>query len=383
MYDQKDYVNFKTEVDIDEKGFSVYNYISLGELISTVNKDYLESLNLLNIPFAILTIVIGYVSYETGFYEYLLILFTAMYGLTFIYLIVRLIHRTYKFSLVTNIIYTKKGLVLGNEIHHYKDDTKLNKLLWDYQELFDEYLSRPSKLSQKVQILKENLTNRVKNNYDVALRLSDEVDGKLAIASLVLLSIYTISIFIFYYLGLLLGFILFFILISFIKLYFFINKSTELRIKNKVTKIDKEIEDLNKIYLDLNSKIEEFKDGEISDLSKKVENEFNSFYKKINDVLIQKDKLKIIIENSIYKDFIDFPHFALYVKNHFNKPLEKMIHLLEDYEKKIILQIQEVSKSLENIDSKEKYQVEVKLINLQTIKKNLDLHLNQLRASLQ
>jgi hypothetical protein len=45
------YHNEETEKEILEKGFSVYSYISLDELLLTVRKDYLEILSKINIPF--------------------------------------------------------------------------------------------------------------------------------------------------------------------------------------------------------------------------------------------------------------------------------------------------------------------------------------------
>ena len=42
--------------------------------------------------------------------------------------------------------------------------------------------------------------------------------------------------------------------------------------------IDDKIKNLNNIYEDLKAKIDTFKDGEISNLSKKMDSELNSFY---------------------------------------------------------------------------------------------------------
>ena len=39
----KDYLNQEIKEEIEKKGFSIYNYISLKELLLTVNKDW-ESL---------------------------------------------------------------------------------------------------------------------------------------------------------------------------------------------------------------------------------------------------------------------------------------------------------------------------------------------------
>jgi hypothetical protein len=51
-----DYINENTKKEIKQKGFSVYNYISLEELILTARKDFLEILSKINIVFLIITI---------------------------------------------------------------------------------------------------------------------------------------------------------------------------------------------------------------------------------------------------------------------------------------------------------------------------------------
>ena len=43
----KDYLNQEIKEEIEKKGFSIYNYISLKELLLTVNKDYLWIINIL------------------------------------------------------------------------------------------------------------------------------------------------------------------------------------------------------------------------------------------------------------------------------------------------------------------------------------------------
>src|SRR5574344_1296781 len=104
----KDYLNQEIKEEIEKKGFSIYNYISLKELLLTVNKDYLSAITALNIPFMILFVAVGFISYVSEDYEYFIYMLSSIYGLIFIYLIFKLSYRTYKFSQITNILYTKK-----------------------------------------------------------------------------------------------------------------------------------------------------------------------------------------------------------------------------------------------------------------------------------
>ncbi|WP_418184704.1 hypothetical protein ACNSOS_06885 [Aliarcobacter vitoriensis] len=372
----KDYLNQEIKEEIEKKGFSIYNYISLKELLLTVNKDFLAfvaSENYTHILIALSMIFILPLAFvihlfvtqsKLGLLLTMLVFYTFVYIAIFIYLIIKLLFRTYKFSKITNILYTKKGLIIDNKIFNYEEDSKLKNLLLDYEKLFDEYLSKPSKLSENINILKKNISDDHKN--------SKEKDW-----------FSHTFIFIFYYLGIILGFFFFFIFFFFISLYFKINKSVELKIKDNMTIIDDKIKKLDEIYHLLNNQISTFKDGKISNLSKKIDKNMNKFYENINTVLTQKNLLTKIIEQSIYKDFIDFEYLAFYIKTQFNKPLNDVIKLMSDYKSKVDNQIDEIKNYLKNSNEKENYQVEQKLINLQTIQKNISMYLNKLKMSLQ
>lgn len=125
-----------------------------------------------------------------------------------------------------------------------------------------------------------------------------------------------------------------------------------------------------------------FNKGEIFDLSKHIEDEYNEFYQKINKIIDHKDKLKDIIQSSTYKDFIDFPVFVVYLRDQFNKPLDEMIQLLKTYQKKVSTQLEEAKQAFKNTNAKERYQIETKIINLETIYKNITKHLEQLKISI-
>ena len=372
----KDYLNQEIKEEIEKKGFSIYNYISLKELLLTVNKDYLWIINILTIPLFIFFIAIIYASFTDYFIPSVII----VYSLIFIYLIIKLLFRTYKFSQITNILYTKKGLIIDNKIFHYEEDKELKDLLLNYEKIFDEYLSKPSRISENIKYLRKNIVNNFKKIFNFIS--GGERGNGLPIAFIVLV-FYSITTFVLYYIGFILGFFLFFIFSFFINLYFKINKSTELKIKDNMTIIDNKLKKLDEIYLLLSKQIGTFQNGEISNLSNKIDKDMNIFYENINNILTYQDNLKNIIEQSIYKDFIDFEYLAFYIKTQFNKPLNDVIKLMSDYKSKVDNQIDEIENYLKNSNEKENYQVEQKLINLQTIQKNISMYLNKLKMSLQ
>ena len=371
----KDYLNKEIREEIEKKGFSIYNYISLKELLLTVNKDYLWIINILNIPLFIIFIIIIH-----SFISYFIPSIIITYSLIFIYLIGKLSFRTYKFSQITNILYTKKGLIIDNKIFHYEEDKELKDLLLNYEKIFDEYLSKPSRISENIKYLRKNIVNNFKKIFNFIS--GGERGNGLPIAFIVLV-FYSITTFVLYYIGFILGFFLFFIFSFFINLYFKINKSTELKIKDNMTIIDNKLKKLDEIYLLLSKQIGTFQNGEISNLSNKIDKDMNIFYENINNILTYQDNLKNIIEQSIYKDFIDFEYLAFYIKTQFNKPLNDVIKLMSDYKSKVDNQIDEIENYLKNSNEKENYQVEQKLINLQTIQKNISIYLNKLKMSLQ
>lgn len=371
----KDYLNHEIKEEIYKKGFSIYNYISLKELLLTVNKDYLWIINILNIPLFIIFIIIIH-----SFISYFIPSIIITYSLIFIYLIGKLSFRTYKFSQITNILYTKKGLIIDNKIFHYEEDKELKDLLLNYEKIFDEYLSKPSRISENIKYLRKNIVNNFKKIFNFIS--GGERGNGLPIAFIVLV-FYSITTFVLYYIGFILGFFLFFIFSFFINLYFKINKSTELKIKDNMTIIDNKLKKLDEIYLLLSKQIGTFQNGEISNLSNKIDKDMNIFYENINNILTYQDNLKNIIEQSIYKDFIDFEYLAFYIKTQFNKPLNDVIKLMSDYKSKVDNQINEIENYLKNSNEKENYQVEQKLINLQTIQKNISIYLNKLKMSLQ
>ena len=371
----KDYLNKEIREEIEKKGFSIYNYISLKELLLTVNKDYLWIINILNIPLFIIFIIIIH-----SFISYFIPSIIITYSLIFIYLIGKLSFRTYKFSQITNILYTKKGLIIDNKIFHYEEDKELKDLLLNYEKIFDEYLSKPSRISENIKYLRKNIVNNFKKIFNFIS--GGERGNGLPIAFIVLV-FYSITTFVLYYIGFILGFFLFFIFSFFINLYFKINKSTELKIKDNMTIIDNKLKKLDEIYLLLSKQIGTFQNGEISNLSNKIDKDMNIFYENINNILTYQDNLKNIIEQSIYKDFIDFEYLAFYIKTQFNKPLNDVIKLMSDYKSKVDNQINEIENYLKNSNEKENYQVEQKLISLQTIQKNISMYLNKLKMSLQ
>ncbi len=331
MFFSKKYVNPEIEADIQEKWFSVYNYISLDELLMTVQRDYLSILSVINIPFWIISIIIGFIN--IGFLLGFLIF---VYWIIFISLCIKLVMRSYYFLKISDVVYTKKGIILGQSLYTYGDDTILVKKLWEYEWMFDEFLSKPSKIKQIIRQKKTQLLDGSKRTGEKALDLVSNLwrdAWELAIPMMLSYAIYVALLYIFYYLGYFFWIVLFYGVNIFLKIILFFKKNTEVKIKQKIEGIEENFIVMKKIDTLLSHKISNFKDWEISSIAGFVEKNFSNFYWEILGVLEERKKLLKIIKDSEYKDFIDFEVLERYIKNNFNKPVKEMVNMLSKFEK--------------------------------------------------
>lgn len=362
------YTNEKIEKNIKDKWFSVYNYISINELLSTLQRDYLSILSKINTVFAILTIIIWYISFETNNFWLLLWFLLLLYWLIFLYLIIKLLSRLYSFLLISDIIYTHKWIILWNRLYDYKKDSKeIDLMLIRYEEDFDEYLSKESRISNVIATKKTTLTSKIIDDWWKILKESSDFwseSAKFMIIVFLLYILYWISLFIFYYIWYIIWFLIFLIFWWIIKLILFFRKNIEIKIKHKIEELDDSFIKMDKTYQLINKKVNNFKWWEISDISLFIWNNFNYFYSKILFVYNEKQKLFNIIEKSKYKEFIDFQLLQKYINSNFNKPVNDMISLLNKYEKILNNWINELAKNDLNWNFKKKELILQNQLNL-------------------
>ncbi len=369
------YLNDKIEKEVKEKGFSVYNYISLKELILTARKDFLGILSKINIALMVITIILWIISYYSSLFFILPVFLFIIFFLIFLYIFIKLIFRTKLFLYISNVVYTKTGLMISDDYLYYsKDKKKLDKKLKKYEAIFDEYLSRSSNLKEVIsKKKKEVLDESVKTSWSIVKWMtskrigSSRKTGWAVLIVIVSLILYVMSLYIFYYLW---YFVLYFLwkIYSFI-LWFFISfkNKIELKIKNRTLWIEQKLDKMNIIYKVLKNKIDNFKDWEISDIWNFTEDKFSDFYNQIDLVLKDVKDLKFLIETSKYSNVIDFNIFKTYLKKKFNAPVKDMVWLLEVYEKLLNKQILEF-KRLNNNTQKQ----ELDINNIEILDKNLE-----------
>lgn len=228
---------------------------------------------------------------------------------------------------------------MGKEFFSFTQEKLLEKKLLVYEKKFLEYLWAKSILSEYIAWKRKDLLSPIKNKKtisqfqkvikEISKWWSDQGDmWRILIPAIISFIVYVIFLYIFYWIG-------YVFWIVFVKIYtlvlravLYFKKNIEQKIKSKVEKIDENITKMNSVYILLDKKMLEFSDGEISDISKFTETQFENFYTEIFTVYKSKEDLENTINTSQYKDFIDFKVFEKYLKSSFNKPINSMISML-------------------------------------------------------
>jgi len=342
MLFQKKYINQKIDTEIKEKWFCVYEYVTLKELFLTVQRDYLEILSKINLPFGIVTIILWVIWYISGSFLLFIWFIFWIYLIIFGILAVKLAFRAYYFLKITDVVYIENWIILWDELHSYKDEKKILEKLEEYEEMFEEFLSKPSKINKIIEKRKrENLENNLDlawNNLEWILNLGEDAI-KLAIPVMLSHFIYVALLYFFYYFWYFFWIIIYFLVNIILKIILNFTKNKEVKIKWRIEDIDNSFSNMKKIDKILSHKINNFKDWEISDISKNIEKNFSNFYTEVIFIFNQKKKLFNLIENSHFKDFINFEKLEKYLKNNFNKPVLDMISMLEKFENLLEKQI--------------------------------------------
>ncbi len=340
---RREYVNPEIEKEIEEKGFSVYNYISLKELFLTVQRDYLEILSIINLPFWIITIVLWVIWYLWETFSLFFYFLFFSYIIIFIILAVKLILRAYYFMKITDVVYTENWIILWNELYKYNDEDNLFKKLSEYSDMFEEFLSKPSSLRKIIRMKKKWILDENWNLLSNSVEITSDFWKdwvQLAIPVVISQFIYIIFLYLFYYFWYFFWIIIFSIINVFLKIILKFSKNKEVAIKWKLEDIDSSFKNMSKIEKILSNKISNFKSWEISDISSSVDKNFSNFYSEVIFIFNEKKKLFNLIKKSKFKDFVNFEKLEKYLKNNFNKPVLEMISMLEKFRKLLEKQIE-------------------------------------------
>jgi len=317
--------------EISKKGFVVYHYISFFELMQTVKRDYLEIVSIINIPMIIFSGIIGIISPFMIVY-----ILPVIYFCIFLFLLWKMFWRTQKYIYISRVIFTEKKILIGEDVLDYIEGWKDGSILSQYEDEFDEYLTRDSQISSVIRKQEKIFKKQLQKIFSSIKYLDrDTRDSKVGLAIIFAVYIYGISLFLFYYLGIFLGYIFFGIFAGILQVFLFFSQKIEIKIKSSVEDLERNIQALRRTESMLARKLENFSEGEISDISEFVGEKFSYFYSLIYEILQKQKKLEKIIQNSDYQKFINFQKFSQYIKTEYNKPVSQMIKMLEKFSQKI------------------------------------------------
>lgn len=154
------YPTAEIEAEVREKGFFVYDYISLRELLLTVKADYLSYHGILifYVSFCTLLFSLGGIAAflqsildPSLFWELLeligpalFVIFLVSYGFIFVFILLELFERTTYFFLLRNIVFTTKNTILGSKIYSRREKGKLHKDMKEWENSFYEKIGGTS-----------------------------------------------------------------------------------------------------------------------------------------------------------------------------------------------------------------------------------------------
>lgn len=372
----KEYINSEINEEIIEKGFKVYEYITVKELLLTVKQDYIKAISFIHIPFFILTLIIWFITFSWEVYMLFVYYLLLVYTLIFTYILFKLFKNTYRFFKISHVIYTNSWILINEEFFKYNDDKQLVIKLFKYKHYFQEYLSEPSNLRDAIAeeewyLFKKVLSSSwkalqfaLKSNISTSYFRKKDKNIGFAFGTVLITGIYIASIYISYYLGLILWVLFFWIYTFFIKIYKSFNPSHEEKIKNIFRSIDIDLYSALVIQELINTKISSFESWKIENISKFIFKKFWLFYSKIKSSRANIDLLYSKLDKYWYNKFLDKKILNNYIKKEFNNPINLMIDLLETYILDIEKQKKEILRLIKNTDNK---QILVKDKNLDLI----------------
>lgn len=377
--------NIKYEVN--EKWFSLYNWISFSELRQTVMIDYLSFLSVITIPFAILFIVVGVINFYM-FKEGNIISFWFLYVLLWGYAIVfslvilKMIYRAWVFLKVNNVFFTDTHISVGWEITNLNEYDTIRKDINYYGELFHEKLGKKNTILSKMDELKNKVFHK-----DTKWSIFDDIstDGLsglwkeaawLAVVIFLLVIAYWISLYLFYYLGYIISWILSYIFVGIMMLVKSIFTSKEERI--------------NKTFLQMNQACKELKENQETALGYIIQNLNWNFTNKSKTLVSSLDQTLNSVSNGLglskklykqlldseYSDAFNFTTFHNWVNYQITVPTQKMLQLLIESNEKVDKQITQINKKL--VDQSDTNQIaayELQLERLRMVRSDLNVQI--------
>lgn len=373
------------EEAVGAKGFSVYEYLSVRELLATVQRDYLAIMAKANGPLIAASFAVGFVSFKSDHISYLFLFLLACYAGICLFLFFKLLTRTSDFLRIRTVVFGSKSLLVGDRILAYSDTEALERDLIVYEKQFEEYLTRPSQMREVISRKKKVLFDQTVGFFKDACKVTDlNRRASTSLIAIAIVVVHSVFLFTFYFLGLFFGALFFGLYALLLQIYLFFRESKERRIKRLVEGIDFNLDHLLQIEENLEQKIAEFSAGTISNIGQFIGEKFALFYGRLDAILRLEGSLRKEIEGTNYPEFFSFPTFSSYVRQRYNLPVSKMAGMLEKSLQKIEEQRTEIellaSQKDTGRDPALSANLKLRLFALEQMKQQMQLNQSKLEA---
>ncbi len=377
---------------INERWFYLYNWIWEKDVKSSLERDFLKSVDKFWIVIAILMAIPWFIAYNSWNIIYFLGLFLILNIIFLSYLIFLSIKRS-------NILRKNAYVVLTNDYvsinwnikkidaFDKNDLEKIDKV----SNLFEEKIFEESNIKNSKSGLTKKLWEKFSSWFTNILRLwrwNSKNSWQLVLVLIVLYLVYAFSLLLIYIIWI-------FAVWIFWKILLLINKKILLLKWHKITKINTGFEDID----DYSNSLSNEKDNLTKLLNEAINNDWqDSLLTNINkkldsinnyalDAISTNVELKKDIESSEYKEMFNYATYNSWIKNQILLPLEqiktlllKNLEILNKQNKDIDEQLKnenDPTKSWPILASKKRVEMRIEEINIHISK--MDLYINKLK----
>lgn len=324
--------------NINERGFSLYKWITPDELKLSIEKDFLSILDKIWIPLAVLSIVIS-LPFIWNIFMMIGVFLLMMVFFSFVILFVL----SY-FWIKRSFLLVKNAFVLLTD-NYISLNWKIEKLdkIWELEsdidkisQTFDENIFQESNIKNTKSNIFKNIKNKFLDWYKKIFKLfwrsssNNKNSQKLLIVVLWLYSLYLIVISFLYFIWVF--FVsLFWSLLSYINRLILLKSWHEvLSINDLFSDIDNYSNDLNKdktiLLADLKKASEnDWRDSLLLNINSKIQN-ISSLS---NYAITKSSKLKQKLKDSKYKEMFNFSLYNSWIKKQILEPLVEIYNLLD------------------------------------------------------
>lgn len=322
---------------INERWFYLYNWINLWEMKASIERDFFEKYKLLStLIFFIITVPslvllrlnLEYLAYKYFIFSIIWIIISLfLFLLYFIFIRANLLRKNQMIIITDRYILLNWKIIEINKLNKsIKINTEINKI-WC---IFNEMIFKESNLNTIKNVYFYNITDNIKNG----IKSLFEIKTPLHIIWSLIISIITIL----YHLILFtLTFSIIIILIFVLYILNIIIKQVLIILNNKIIKINKRFEDIdknsNKLYIEKENILGFLVEAKNNDWKDSLILKINSSIEKINKYALKSIETSIVlkkeIETSKYKEMFNFVIYNSWIKKQIYEPLKQIHDLLE------------------------------------------------------